>query len=335
MPALDCTDIKALLSALIDDQLDPHTRHQVERHLAQCESCCAQINEHERLDALVSMSSEVALHMQPDLPAGFADEVLARTVRAREPQSAWLRNLVTWTGWCAAAASIALASLIWVMDQRSIGLPQSAQVISPRQDAIAMTDEMSNRNARFAAYTTGANLQSSVFDGPFESAEELLIDRAAPLLGSPVYAEPLTGFDDDAFALAPSSVHDRASAVDAAPGQPVLTISRAEADALYNVSLLMGILEDVDLASFSEIEQVRQVALVENLVERLAEARDGVVPSDRPALLAAEAVLVRLIEGPLDHADVRHLRETVGRLDLARSIGGITKRWDQAHALEL
>jgi anti-sigma factor RsiW len=84
MNALDCTDIKALLSALIDDQLDEHTRHQVERHLAECDACRAQVNEHERLDALVAMSAELSAHGSPGLPRGFEQTVLAQTVRAEE-----------------------------------------------------------------------------------------------------------------------------------------------------------------------------------------------------------------------------------------------------------
>ena len=45
---MDCTDIKAMLSGLVDDELDAPTRHQAERHLANCKACRSLVSEAER-----------------------------------------------------------------------------------------------------------------------------------------------------------------------------------------------------------------------------------------------------------------------------------------------
>ena len=116
MESLDCTDIKALLSGLIDDRLDPDSRHQAERHLAECKSCRELINQAEAAEVMVSAS--VAAHNDGgSLPQEFGANVLARTVYAerRAAHGHW----VNWLGWMAAAAALALAVTVWVMDGRA------------------------------------------------------------------------------------------------------------------------------------------------------------------------------------------------------------------------
>ena len=79
MKSLDCTDIKALLSALIDDCVESDTRHLAERHLADCKSCRTLIDETEAAEAMVA-ASVGDLAPLDTLPDGFKANVLARTV---------------------------------------------------------------------------------------------------------------------------------------------------------------------------------------------------------------------------------------------------------------
>lgn len=114
MRSLDCTDIKALLSGLVDGELDETTRYDAERHLATCRPCRELIDEAESLDELVQ--ANVASLVDPrGLPPGFEGAVLGRTLYEQTAPS-YLRQWTTWTGWVAAAAAIALAVTLWLQD---------------------------------------------------------------------------------------------------------------------------------------------------------------------------------------------------------------------------
>ena len=63
---MDCRDFAAVLSAVIDDQLEPRDRHLADRHLAVCKVCTAMYDEAERInDSLVT-----SIDVIDDLPAG-------------------------------------------------------------------------------------------------------------------------------------------------------------------------------------------------------------------------------------------------------------------------
>ena len=58
MKTMDCTDIRAMLSGLLDDQVAAETRYLAERHLAECPACRELLSEAERNEALIA--AEVA-----------------------------------------------------------------------------------------------------------------------------------------------------------------------------------------------------------------------------------------------------------------------------------
>ena len=73
---MDCTDVKALLSAIIDGELPADDRHRAERHLADCATCRTVVSDAEHADALVAAT--VGLDGPDDrLPDGFEGAVLA------------------------------------------------------------------------------------------------------------------------------------------------------------------------------------------------------------------------------------------------------------------
>ena len=107
--SFDCTDIKALLSALVDDELTAEKRHHAERHLTECDDCRALLTEAERCDGL--LAAAVA-----DGPAvlseGFEEVVLRRTVHAGRAHGGFR----SWLGWFAAAATFVGAVTMWIID---------------------------------------------------------------------------------------------------------------------------------------------------------------------------------------------------------------------------
>ena len=98
MRSMDCTDIKVLLSGLIDDELDAQTRHLAERHLAECTDCRNIMNEAEALTGFIALEAEEG--GAGALPEGFAGAVLSRTAYAHEVRSSgaagWVLNPPAW-----------------------------------------------------------------------------------------------------------------------------------------------------------------------------------------------------------------------------------------------
>ena len=116
METLDCTDIKALLSGLIDDRVDSATRHGAERHLAECKSCRELLDQAEAAETMVAASIAALGDAEP-LPDQFESTVLARTIYA--DRHGGNGRLMNWFGWLAAAAALALAVSIWVTNPRT------------------------------------------------------------------------------------------------------------------------------------------------------------------------------------------------------------------------
>jgi anti-sigma factor RsiW len=111
---LDCTDIKAMLSALIDDEADDADRHRAERHLAGCKECRELVSEAERNDALV-VEAVAGDDLPRGIPAGFEAAVIARATGVGQVGPA--RRWTVWLGWFAAAAVILLSATLWWLDR--------------------------------------------------------------------------------------------------------------------------------------------------------------------------------------------------------------------------
>ncbi len=291
---MDCTDVKALLSAIIDGGLPAHDGHRAERHLAECAACRTLVSEAEHADALVAAT--VRLDGPADrLPDGFEGAVLARTVYANDRRGAdrWR----SWLGWLAAAAAIVLAV-----------------VISPLGRS---TDP--DRN-------TGSQVVASVYPpGPELGSWTLQEAPAATAAGVRLVVNEIARYPGDAE-TGPWEVPTVApgpAASTLAQG-PTKGLSRIDAETIESVSLVLSILANADDRSFADVEQARRITEYEQLLPRIAATRSGLPPAARPLLLAAESMLYRVVRGPMNLDDMRELRNTIARLDLPDQIAAIT-----------
>ena len=64
MDTMDCTDIKALLSGLVDGVVPDGQRHVAERHLAGCGTCRGLLDEAEAVNRLIVLDAEAG-HLSP------------------------------------------------------------------------------------------------------------------------------------------------------------------------------------------------------------------------------------------------------------------------------
>lgn len=315
----DCTDIKATLSGLVDDEVDAETRHLAERHLATCAPCRALVNEAEGLDGLIAM--DAAMLAPTKLPAGFVDAVLDRTVFARAyEQAGW--NWTSWLGWVAAAACLGLAASIWFLDRQTY--PQT-----PGSGPTLALQGTNPNDARSTRVADASDLRSWTFEGGLEPA---IYRPAATVEYVPIDAEFTL---DDATR---SAIDEQLASVQ--PTRTALadlvqrsTITEADSDTLHGTAVLLDMLDGSDLSNFSDLERVRDIAVYDELPQRLADVRTRLRANDRAAALAAESILLRIVNGPIDLNDLRMLRDTANSMQLSKQIDAIGETRDRSTSL--
>lgn len=302
MTNLDCKDIKALLSGLVDGEVDGQIRHQAERHLVECKACRDLLNEAEGVNELVALDAQ-RMMWPVGLPAGFEQAVLKRTIYGDALHFAG-RRWTSWLGWVAAAACLLLTVSIWILDH---------QVISRGQNPVAVGG---TRSPSSSIPEVAFPLRSYTYNGGLPDGT----GRNTRITAAALSMDDKRAIDDDLSTVLSAS-HSRAQ------------ISRDDSDTLYAASNLLDMLAQSDVQNFSDVERIRQVAEYDNLLDRLADARMRLSASDRPAVLAAESVLLRIVQGPISLDDLRILHDTVASMGLPEQMVAISSRWSPASSL--
>jgi predicted anti-sigma-YlaC factor YlaD len=319
MKNFDCTDIKALLSGFVDDELEAGDRHQVERHIAECASCTTLVTEAEALNALIASDAASLTAGAAALPEGFEAGVLSRTIYAEAYHAAGHR-WASWFGWVAAAAALGLAASIYFLDRgRMTTGPELLAGPGPgaaieRDAAAASGYQISNRSTiveggvlpdTYPAITLVSRTSSAVLD---EATRQQIAEQLA--------------------LVQPSGAR---RGIDEISQHPAL--SGDDADALYATANVLDMLAATDLTSFADIETARQIAVYDELLPRLAAARTRLPVADRPAVLAAESILLRIVEGPINLDDARLLTDTARSMDLSGQLARVSNRWQPVSSL--
>ncbi len=294
---MDCTDVKALLSAIIDGELPADDRHRAERHLAECAGCRSLVSETEHADTLVAAA--VARSGPADrLPDGFEGRVLAATVFADERRG--VDRWRSWLGWLAAAASIVLAVVLWPFGHTNVADPDAGSTVV------------------VATYPPAPELGSWTL-------EEQPVKRAP---ATRLVVNEIAYYDGNGDGVAKAGPWQTPAVVRAAADAIAIdnadSLSRDDLETIESVSMVLSILENADDRSFADVEQARRITEYEQLLPRLAETRGQLPVAYRPVLLAAESMLYRVVRGPMNLEDVRELRNSIARLDLPDQIDAIT-----------
>lgn len=297
MKPMDCTDIKALLSALIDDCVESETRHLAERHLADCKSCRTLLDESEAAEAMVAASVSDLAPLDT-LPDGFKANVLARTVYADE-KSYHPHRWTTWIGWLAAAASLALALTIWVVDN-------SGNLPSPKSIARNnITSENSNDLA--GQFPQGTNNINASYDSR---------DSHAALMGMTVVPAGLLKTNSTQRTVLPFSS---------------LTID--EIDALDQTVRLLKMLVQASELTPEVLQRIKNVAEYDELLPKLRNLRAKLAPEDRSNTYTAELVLQRIIQDTVELQELQEMRKAINELNLPSQLEKLAAYAMQATSL--
>jgi hypothetical protein len=199
-----------------------------------------------------------------------------------------------WTGWIAAAACLALAALVWLDRTPAMPGDRAARL---------------GAGVRSTTYAPGPELQSRV------QMADLLPAEFAPAPDTAPSTAPTTGG---------AAQLDEVIAAD--------TLTQEDAEALYAASLLMDMVAHIDAGggSFAQADRVRRITEYDNLLPRLAEARKNSRAEDHGMIYAAEAILFRIVRGPISVTDLQELRNTIIRMSLHSALEAASERWKRS-----
>jgi hypothetical protein len=268
---MDCTDVKVLLSGLIDDEVDAEARHAAERHLVECAACRALLGEAEALTPLIA--ADVAPNGEGDgddaLPPELVGAVLARTVYAAPPASGGV-SWTNWLGWLAAAAALALAISLWMMD---LG-PRSTVVVDRGPDPLVDPDR--------PGVVTTQLLASTVYEGDLDArAVEIELAQGPTLTLADVRALESAAWLLDML-LAPADVG-------AADVELIRSMTIYD-EVLASLTTLRTRLDvDERAVVFAAENVLREIALGTASVDDVARLRAGAADAELPTRLTSLA----------------------------------------------
>lgn len=294
MKPMDCTDIKALLSALIDDCVESDTRHLAERHLADCKSCRTLIDETEAAEAMVA-ASVGDLAPLDTLPDGFKASVLARTVYADE-NSYHPHRWTTWLGWLAAAASLALALTIWVVDN-------SGNLPGPKSNIVRNNAPLEDGN------TLANQLPQNTYAVDDSRASFAELNR---------------------ISMMPASLRHSISSPKISP---ITSLTLDEIDALNQTAQLLMMFTQAPEQSQTVIERIARIAEYDELLPKLSNLRAKLAQEDRSSIYAAELLLQRILQDSAEIQDVQAMRNAINELNLPSRLDKIASYALQATSL--
>ncbi|MFG0331535.1 MAG: anti-sigma factor family protein [Phycisphaerales bacterium] len=112
MERFNCDDIAAVLSGLIDDEVDQETRRLAEAHLSHCAECRRTLDEFEGLDSLV----DATVASEESWPESLERRIWAE-VFDRDAHEARTRRwrLVAVSGWMVAVAAMFIAGFVFML----------------------------------------------------------------------------------------------------------------------------------------------------------------------------------------------------------------------------
>lgn len=122
---MKCENIRELMSAYIDNEINEVDKAKLEKHLAQCPQC---MEEYELLKDLVIECSEID---EVELPEDFREELHTKLMDAKVGKNNGIAGFVKRNKWIPATGAVA-AVLIFAISMNSLGMLNSPESTSPQ-----------------------------------------------------------------------------------------------------------------------------------------------------------------------------------------------------------
>jgi len=187
MEQFTCDDISAVLSGLLDGELDERRQHVADVHLAKCERCRTMVNEAEELDA------EVRASVSAREEACWSDELERRILLSiNDPVTEWRSQrrlrISAWSGWATAIAALIMVAFLLVFENGGSNSGGSAEDINRLASSNTNTNANSgahrdvqakgvNEGASSEAVAANRSVVEDEGDDSVVSSDEKLIDE--------------------------------------------------------------------------------------------------------------------------------------------------------------
>gem|GEM_PF-5005579 len=379
MQRYECQDVQAVLSGLLDGELDAVTSHLAEAHLSQCAPCRAVLQQAEETDELLRATIGTYEVWPADLEKRIRAEVFGEPETGQSTQRRRRLLFAAWSGW-------SIAAIVML----GFGLSFSQGWFSTRTN---VSDPIARREGTLPDQPTikrtwrppvGSELVSrSIFDKDLglgqphtEPTAVAVRDEAnpeAPTDSLAMATEPTIEPSPqaiEAFQPSRSSFTDRATAgveseIQAAKwlqfiaanlpakspqtpvATPVASSSRPElepaptvtvaantepvdlstGEVLHQASILLTVLEQAGEGSFSDVRMVQQALSSDDVLERLAVARDDLQSPDSVDLVNRAWSMLEWTNGSVDQEELERVKRSIAMQDLPRRLERLSDQY--------
>lgn len=377
MQRYECQDVQAVLSGILDGELDAETSHLAEAHLSQCAPCRAVLQQAEETDDLLRATIGTYEVWPADLEKRIRAEVFGEPETEQSTQRRRRLLFAAWSGW-----SIAAIVMLGFGLSFSQGWRHSS---TGAGDAVAHSDEVSPALTPVRKTwipPVGSELVSrSIFDEdlglgqpqtqPPELAVNEQVNPELPSESLAMASEPtLESTPQPIEAAQPrrSSFTDRAiagveSEIQAArwlqfiaanlparspetldvtpkalPNEPKPTPTVAVAmntqpadfstgEVLHQASILLTVLEQAGEGSFSDVRMVQQALSSDDVLERLAVAREDLQSPDSIDLVNRAWSMLEWTNGSVDQEELERVKRSIALQDLPRRLERLSDQY--------
>lgn len=365
MQRYECQDVQAVLSGLLDGELDATTSHLAEAHLSQCAPCRTLLQQAEETDDLLRATVGSYAAWPSDLDRRIRTEVFGQAEDAAHARGRRRLLFAAWSGWSIAAVVMLGFGLAlsqgWLGGSTqpggSVAVNEIAAPSSPRQWVPPVGSEMASTTAfdrqqrdvpavgEIAAAPEPPEVGGTVEAHPggealamAPAAESEPAESARQRPQTPSFSQAaLAGVEAEMEAAGwlqalaanlPSRAVEAPEPAPIAAEQPEETLAVASmpvgnpatGEVLHQASVLLTVLEQAGDESFGDVRLVQQALSSDDVLERLAVARNDLQSPDSVDLVNRAWSMLEWTNGSVDQEELERVKRSIAMQDLPRRL---------------
>lgn len=366
MERYECQDVQAVLSGLLDGELDANTSHLAEAHLSQCAPCRTVLQKAEETDELLRATMGTYKVWPTDIDRRIRTAIFGEVDEAQTSQRRRRLLFAAWSGWSMAAV---------VMLGFGLSLSQGWFNPAPKSDGSLAGNGQPVVNIEPIATTWTPPVGSefvppSVFDVRPQIDQTQPVRLAAtvdppptemiamgtppldPLVAdvAPMVAFPSPAMSERALAAAESQVQaaqwlqllasnllatkaPEPGVVESEPAPQAIAMDVPRAndpdtgEVLHQASVLLSHLEQAGAGSFGDVRMVEQALSSDDVLERLASARGDMQSPDSVDLVNRAWSMLEWTTGSVDQDELERVKQSIAMQDLPRRLERLSDQY--------